>query len=106
MSLASPPVRLGNMLRMNSSVICVLGATICIRYFDLYSWQGGITCGAIDEPRKNSKAIDKRVIINFRDKNVVIARFRDKNEAFILLLQLFSSLDSYSILSIAILIYQ
>ena len=37
--------------------------------------QGGITCGAIDEPRKYSKAIDERVIINFRDKNVVIARF-------------------------------
>ena len=41
--------------------------------------QGGITCGAIDEPRKSSKAIDERVIINFRDKNVVIARFRNKN---------------------------
>ena len=41
--------------------------------------QGGITCGAIDEPRISSKAIDERVIINFRDKNVVIARFRDKN---------------------------
>ena len=41
--------------------------------------QGGITCGAIDEPRKSSKAIDERVIINFRDKIVVIARFRDKN---------------------------
>ena len=41
--------------------------------------QGGITCGAIDEPRKSSKAIDERVIINFRDKNVVIVRFRDKN---------------------------
>ena len=41
--------------------------------------QGGITCGAIDEPRKSSKAIDERIIINFRDKNVVIARFRDKN---------------------------
>ena len=40
--------------------------------------QGGITCGAIDEPRKSSKAIDERVIINFRDKNVVIARFCDK----------------------------
>ena len=45
----------------------------------LTSMQGGITCGAIDEPRKSSKAIDERVIINFRDKNVVIARFRDKN---------------------------
>ena len=44
-----------------------------------YIRQGGITCGAIDEPRKSSKAIDERVIINFRDKNVVIARFRDKN---------------------------
>ena len=41
--------------------------------------QGGITCGAIDEPRKSSKAIDEHVIINFRDKNVVIAHFRDKN---------------------------
>ena len=38
--------------------------------------QGGITCEAIDEPRKSSKAIDKRVIINFRDKNVVIERNR------------------------------
>ena len=46
--------------------------------------QGGITCGAIDEPRKSSKAIDKRVIIDFCDKNVVIARFRDKNDGFIL----------------------
>ena len=43
------------------------------------SKQGGITCGTIDDPRKSSKAIDERVIINFRDKNVVIARFRDKN---------------------------
>ena len=41
--------------------------------------QGGITCGVINEPRKSSKAIDERIIINFRDKNVVIARFRDKN---------------------------
>ena len=30
------------------------------------------------------KAIDKGVIINFRDNNVVIAQFRDKNEVFIL----------------------
>ena len=36
--------------------------------------QGGITCGAIEDPRKSSKAIDERVIINFRDKNAVIAR--------------------------------
>ena len=45
--------------------------------------QGGITCGAIDEPRKSSKVIDERVIINFCDKNVVNARFRDKNGGFI-----------------------
>ena len=44
-----------------------------------YCTQGGITCGSIEDPRKSSKAIDERVIINFRDKNVVIARFRDKN---------------------------
>ena len=41
--------------------------------------QGGITCGAIEDPRKSSKAIDERVIINFRDKNGVNARFCDKN---------------------------
>ena len=64
----------------NNSVF--LGALQSLHYV---TYQGGITCGAIDEPRKSSKAIDKRVIINFRDKNVVIARFRDKNEAFILL---------------------
>ena len=46
---------------------------------NLRSKQGGITCGAIEDPRKSSKAIDERVIINFRDKNGVIARFRDKN---------------------------
>ena len=40
--------------------------------------QGGITCGAIDEPRKSSKAIDERIIINLCDKNVAIALFRDK----------------------------
>ena len=45
--------------------------------------QGGITCGAIDEPRKSSKAIDERVIIDFRDKNVIIARFSDKNGGFL-----------------------
>ena len=44
-----------------------------------YPDQGGITCGAIDEPTKSSKAIDEHVIINFCDKNVAIARFCDKN---------------------------
>ena len=51
--------------------------------------QGGITCGAIDEPRKSSKAIDKHVIINFRDQNVVIAHFRDKNEVLFYLLYIY-----------------
>ena len=50
---------------------------------DFHALQGGITCRAIDEPRKSSKAIDERVIIDFRDKNVVIARFRDKNGGFL-----------------------
>ena len=59
--------------------------------------QGGITCGAIDEPGKSSKAIDELVVINFRDKNVVIARFRDKNGGFI---------DSHSDQSIAIFFYR
>ena len=50
--------------------------SVCVQsVFRVCSEQGGITCGAIDEPRKSSKAIDKRVIINFRDKNVIIARF-------------------------------
>ena len=33
----------------------------------------------IDEPRKSSKAIDERIIINFCDNNVIIARFRSRN---------------------------
>ena len=40
--------------------------------------QVGISCGAIEEASRSSKAINERVIINFCDKNVVIARFRDK----------------------------
>ena len=51
--------------------------------------QGGITCEAIDEPGKSSKAIDKRVLINFRNKNVIIARFRDKNEVFVLFIDIY-----------------
>ena len=43
-----------------------------------YPDQGGITCGAIDEASRSAKAIKKHVIINFRDKNVVIACFCDK----------------------------
>ena len=61
--------------------------------------QGGITCEAIDEPRKSSYAIDERVIINFRDKNVVIARFRDKNGGFILFIYIY-------VLSIAFLFFR
>ena len=55
----------------------------------IWQYQGGITCGAIDEPWKSSKAIDGRVIINFRDKNVVIAHFRDKNGDFILFIHIY-----------------
>ena len=40
--------------------------------------QGGITCGAIDEASRSSKAIEKRLIINFRDENAVIACFPTK----------------------------
>ena len=70
-------------------------------FAEISQQQGGITCGAIDEPRKSSKAIDERVIINFRDKNVVIARFRDKN----VYRQLFCSIDRFSVLSKAFLFY-
>ena len=61
--------------------------------------QGGITCGAIEDPRKSSKAIDERVIINFCDKNVVNARFRDKNGVFILFIYMY-------VLSIAFLFFR
>ena len=51
--------------------------------------QGGITCGAIDKPRKSSKAIEKHIIITFRDKNVVIACFRDKNVVYLIYLYVY-----------------
>ena len=44
--------------------------------------QCGMTCGAIDEPSRSAKAINKRKLINFRNKNVVIVRFRDKIYVF------------------------
>ena len=62
----------------DSDMMSQVCGDICAKDDDNYD-QGGITCGAIDEPRKSSKAIDERVIINFRDKNVVIARSRNKN---------------------------
>ena len=40
--------------------------------------QCGITCGAIDEPSRSSKAIDKSVIINFCDKNFILHIFATK----------------------------
>ena len=42
--------------------------------------QCGITCGAIDEPSRSSEAINKRLIIDFRDKNAVndVFYFYDK----------------------------
>ena len=93
--------------------ICTVGDRAVIKVLSKVrywaNWdQGGITCGAIDEPRKSSKAIDEHVIINFRDKNVVIARIATKNEVFILiiLIQLFCSIDSFSALSIAILFHR
>ena len=42
--------------------------------------QGCRTCGANEEASRSSKANDERVIINFRDKNAVIAS--DKNDVF------------------------
>ena len=40
--------------------------------------QCGITYGAIDEPSRSSKAIDKRVTINFRDKMSLLRVFVTK----------------------------
>ena len=76
----------------------LINITILIRTFIICPNQGGITCEAIDEPRKSSKAIDKRVIINFWDKNVVIARFCGKNEV---LFYLFLYTRSYAALRAA-----
>ena len=46
--------------------------------------QGGITCGAIDEASRSSKAIEKREMINFCNKNAVNACFGDKMMYFYL----------------------
>ena len=59
--------------------------------------QGGITCEAVDEPRKSSKAINKHVIINFHDKNVLIALFCDKNEVFVLFIDINIYINIYFI---------
>ena len=48
-------------------VVCARNWNI-VHKKSLKAGQGGITCGAIDEPRKSTKAIDECVIINFRDK--------------------------------------
>ena len=68
-----------NNLSLVVSMHALLSMNTLCPLFVIGPLQGGITCGAIDEPRKSSKAIDERVIINFRNKNVVIERFRDKN---------------------------
>ena len=44
--------------------------------------QVGITCGAIEEASRSSKAINERIIITFSDKNALTAGFRDKNDVF------------------------
>ena len=46
--------------------------------FNVLLKQGGITCGAIEEASRSSKTMDKRIIINFRDKKVVIAHVATK----------------------------
>ena len=66
---------------------CFTRSFICIKGIFFagvpHHYQVGINCGAIHEASRSLKAIDKRVIIDFCDKNVVIARFCDKNEVFI-----------------------
>ena len=74
------PVHLGILSGSPDTVgVFVAAGLLHLMGYKIRRSQGGITCGAIEDPRKSSKAIDERVIINFRDKNVVIARFRDKN---------------------------
>ena len=64
-STASAPVLSYNSLRG------ITHSTQFILLWNPYSTsaQCGRTYGAIDEPSRNSKAIDKCVVINFRDKN-------------------------------------
>ena len=45
-------------------------------------FQVGITCKAIEETSRSSKAVDERVIIKLHDGNAAIARFCHKNDAF------------------------
>ena len=52
-------------ITLSAQMMTRVGAWASVKLFSTQD-QGGITCGAIDEPRKSSKAIDERVIINFR----------------------------------------
>ena len=45
----------------------------------------------------NPHVIDERVIINFRDKNVVIARFCNKNEIFVFFIDMYIYISIYFI---------
>ena len=77
--------------------------------------QCGRTCGAIDEPSRSSEAIDKRLFIDFRDKNAVndVFYFYDKMSWYDMIYILWYvmywmtkiTINSYFVLSIAFLFY-
>ena len=111
-STASAPVRSYNSLRG------ITHSTLFILLWSPYSTsaQCGRTYGAIDESSRNSKAIDKCVVINFRDKNDFlwqnVMMYHDMSW-FVMLchdMPLYvwknvSSINSYSVLLIVILFY-
>ena len=53
-----------------------------LNFVSIITKQGGITWGVIEEASRSSKAIDERIVINFRTKNTVFALFCDNNSAF------------------------
>ena len=64
---------------------------LCCTHIDVYItfrliqtrlYQCGLICGAIEESTRSLKAIDERVLINFRDTNAIFTNFRDKNAVF------------------------
>ena len=70
-------VRLTHTENHDILLLVIQGSTNCA-YFSCnskFTYQVGITCGAIDEASRSSKAIEKRIIINFHDKKAIIACF-------------------------------
>ena len=84
--------------------------TMCFTNLESRARVCGMTCGAIDEPSRSSKAIDKCVILNLRDKKFRNCVFLRQKWCFLSLWQNvmicpLCSIDCHSVLSIAFLFY-